>query len=352
MRSNGRLSLCLGLFLIAVLALDAVVADECPDAPSTPGDRRFNKNQLVVAAYNTEWLFWDRSNCPGSGCPWPNQEAAELHFKAIAQEIETLNADIVSLEEVQDCSALNRLISYMQSNSGYVPYLISGTDTATGQNVGLLTRVDPSMDLTRTDYRYEYPVYGSKCYGDSSSLKQVEVDTTGLSKHYYTIIKVNDIRILFVGIHLVAFPTMDVRCSQREAQASVVQYIVKSMEGQYDELIILGDCNDYSATPLDAAGDVPTSRVLEFLSMPTYSEDYVMTNVASVLPQSLRYSCWWDADDSCYDEGGKENTMIDHLLVSPGLNNVMVSGTIAHTYNASCKGYYSDHWPVVATFQF
>jgi len=42
--------------------------------------------------------------------------------------------------------------------------------------------------------------------------------------------------------------------SQREAQASVVQYIVKSMEGQYDELIILGDCNDYSATTLDAAG--------------------------------------------------------------------------------------------------
>eukprot|EP01102_Stenamoeba_stenopodia_P010063 TRINITY_DN2991_c0_g2_i1.p1 TRINITY_DN2991_c0_g2~~TRINITY_DN2991_c0_g2_i1.p1 ORF type:complete len:350 (-),score=69.13 TRINITY_DN2991_c0_g2_i1:233-1282(-) len=347
----SKLSCYVGLFLIVIVAFSAIAtADECPDAPSTPGDRRPNKNQLVVAAYNTEWLFWDRSNCPGSGCPWPNQAAAELHFKAIALEIETLNADIVSLEEVQDCSALQRLLSYMNPNTGYVPYLISGTDTATGQNVGLLTRVDPSMDLKRTDYRYDYPVYGSKCYG--SSLKQVEADTTGLSKHYYTVINVNDVRILFVGIHLVAFPTMDVRCSQREAQASVVQYIVKSMEGEYDELIILGDCNDYSATAVDAAGDIPTSRVLEFLSMPTYSEDYVMTNVASVLPQNLRYSCWWDADDSCYDEGGKENTMIDHLLVSPGLEKYMVSATIAHTYNATCKSYYSDHWPVVATFSF
>lgn len=37
----------------------------------------------------------------------------------------------------------------MGNNHGYVPYLLKGTDTATGQNVGILTRIDPISNLQR-----------------------------------------------------------------------------------------------------------------------------------------------------------------------------------------------------------
>ena len=60
-----------------------------------------------------------------------------------------------------------------------MPYLKKGTDSSTGQNVGLLTRVDPLVSLYRSEARYDYPVYGSKCgYTGTGS--------TGVSKHYIT----------------------------------------------------------------------------------------------------------------------------------------------------------------------
>ncbi len=31
----------------------------------------------------------------------------------------------------------------------YKPYLIKGTDTATGQNVGIITKIDPSSNMQR-----------------------------------------------------------------------------------------------------------------------------------------------------------------------------------------------------------
>jgi len=300
----------------------------------------------VVAAYNAEFLFLDRSNCPGSGCPWSDPADAELHFKDIATELSRLNADIISLEEVQDCTALKTLISYMPEDSGYVPYLVKGTDTSTGQNVGLLTRIDPSMDLTRTEDRANYPIKGSACYGNSSVQPKLETESTGISKHYYTIINVNGVRILFLGLHLVAFPVMPDRCAQREGQATVAQRIIEAMQGKFDEVVILGDFNDYSATVVDTAGDLPTSKVLAMLTEPV--DSLVLSEAAAPLPQSQRYSAWYDIDDSCYDEGGKENTMIDHLLFSSGFE--VLSTAIAHNYEASCKGFYSDHWPVVAVF--
>ena len=111
--------------------------------------------------------------------------------------IRNLNADLLALEEVEDCTVLSRLVALLP-NLGYRHYLIKGTDTATGllslfpassylslfctpnikyeptnshslfslllgQNVGLLTRVDPVRDLYRTTERVGYPMAGSDC---------------------------------------------------------------------------------------------------------------------------------------------------------------------------------------------
>jgi hypothetical protein len=48
-------------------------------------------------------------------------------------------------------------------SSGYKSYLRKGTDTYTGQNVGLLTRVDPVEDLWRSSNTAPYPISGSQC---------------------------------------------------------------------------------------------------------------------------------------------------------------------------------------------
>lgn len=64
--------------------------------------------------------------------------------------------------------------------------------------------------------------------------------------------------LMVAGLHFIAFPLMAARCSQREAQATVIQDV---MIGHTGESIILGDLNDYDNSILDTAGDVPISKV-------------------------------------------------------------------------------------------
>ena len=72
----------------------------------------------------------------------------------------------------------------------YLPYLKRGNDTSTGQNVGMLTKIDPSVNLYRTEERYTYPIQGSRCgYVGNPG-------TSGLSKHYITEFMINNINIV------------------------------------------------------------------------------------------------------------------------------------------------------------
>ena len=44
---------------------------------------------------------------------------------------------------------LRKLLAPLPEGHGYVPYLAFGADTYLGQNVGLLTRVDPERSRSR-----------------------------------------------------------------------------------------------------------------------------------------------------------------------------------------------------------
>jgi len=310
----------------------------CYVAPANPEDRRTNKSRLTVASFNAEWLFLDGTQCPGSGCPWANLAQAEEHLDKVASVVAEINADIIGFQEVQDCDVLEQLVSRIP-NGGYRYYLIRGTDTATGQNVGIITRVDPFVDLQRTALRVNFPITGSTCNyntpGDSA-----------VSKHLYTQFRVNSKTIFFVVVHFVAFPTTPDRCAQREAQATVIKNLINSTAPSNNEVILVGDYNDYDGVVLDKNNDMPTSRVLQFLKS---SRSPPLNTVASLVSQTNRYSSWWDKNSNCIVTSD-ELTTIDHILVSNGLFSSVTSGTYAHDYSASCTDFYPDHWPVVATF--
>ena len=131
---------------------------ECP-AVTSIGDRRADKNKLRLVQYNVEWLFIDyysSANCPGDGCSWKNQSQANTHLSYVSSVIKELEPDLINFCEVEGCDELNILKG--QLDNSYTPYLLKGTDTSTGQNVGMLTRVDPIKTLYRTEVRYDYPI--------------------------------------------------------------------------------------------------------------------------------------------------------------------------------------------------
>lgn len=331
------------IFLLSLAGL-AFSDTECPYV-STIGDRRSNKDKLRLVQYNVEWLFIDYyspMNCPGSGCTWVNQTQAETHMDYVSKVVKQLNPDIINFCEVEGCDELNILKDKLDDDT-YTPYLKKGTDTSTGQNVGMLTRVDPLVNLYRTELKYSYPIPGSKCGYTGSS------GSSGVSKHYITEFKFNGYDIAFIAAHLLAIPTDPSRCAQREAQASVLQNVIFGYVNKGYEVIMIGDFNDYDAQVLDMNSNKPTSRVLDILK--GYQGDlsglYELHNVAEEIVKEQRFSDWWDSDNNCNTASQQDYSMIDHILVTDTIRKNIANVYIYHGYDEYCGKYNSDHYPVV-----
>ncbi len=212
-----------------------------------------------------EWLFLNSTSttvkCPGD-CPWKRKADALLHLKSIASRIRAADADIVVLAEVQDCDVGRVLLREVDDPTlrfylipgkyGYFALLqlyhsidsvpaqyFLGSDTATGQNVALLTRIDPSGPLSRSEARVQYPVRGSSCGYRSRQNRKAQAggkaESSGVSKHFVarfvlpnplcyqalsSSCSVSAIEISLIAAHLVSKPTDPRACAQREAQAT------------------------------------------------------------------------------------------------------------------------------------
>ena len=332
------------LFLFLSFLVNLIKADtECPNVPSSliGVDKRADKTKLRLVQYNVEWLFIDyysNSNCPGDGCSWHNSTAAQTHLSYVSKVISDLNPDIINFCEIEGCDELNMLIN----DATYTPYLIKGTDTSTGQNVGLITRVNPVTSLYRTENKYSYPIAGSKCgYTGTGS--------TGVSKHYITEFKIGSTNLALIGAHFVAIPTEASRCAQREGQASILQPVIAEYISKGYEVIMMGDFNDFDGQVPDVNNNQPTSQVLNILKgqFGDYKGQYTLTSVAENVAQSQRYSDWYDSDNNCNTQSSKDYSMIDHVLVTNGIKNKIANVNFYHGYSEYCGTYNSDHYPVI-----
>ena len=322
---------------------------ECPTV-YYPGDRRADKNALRLVQYNVEWLFIDyyaSADCPGNGCAWHTLDDAETHLSYVVNVLKELQPDIINFCEIEGCDELNILKSYL--GTSYYPYLKKGTDTATGQNVGILTKVDPIVSLYRSEEKIAYPISGTKCGSTTAS------GTSGVSKHYITEFKLYyGLKVAMIGAHLLAIPTDPARCVQREAQAQVLQNIVSSYIEREYEIILLGDMNDFDAETLDINSDKPTSRVLDIIKGLDGQKKgtYELTNIAYRIKQNERYSDWWDSDNNCNTASNLDYSMIDHVLVTDKIRKNIMNTFIYHGYDEFCGKYDSDHYPVVVDLIF
>ncbi|KAJ3314116.1 hypothetical protein HDU93_004789, partial [Gonapodya sp. JEL0774] len=367
--SSGRQRRLLTLLILALFALSASAVRKlapglkpepwlgeaaaprgpiCNRPPEKPEDRRTDKDSLSVLVYNVEWLFYKGNKrsviaCPGKGCTWKNLDDAQTHFEHVAAIIATANADVVHLSEVESCDALERLVALLP-DMGYRHYLVEGTDSYTGQNVGLLTRVDPVRVLDRTEEKLPFPLPDSHCgtswaaaaagtFHGQDPKKVVDLDLLGatedeeeaatvgdygLSKHYVTRIVASGKSIWLAGVHFLAMPQDPLRCTKREVQATVLKnYLQKLSTFEKEELIIMGDFNDFDHDVPDASGpeDEPISRALYIAKSTTTPP---LLNAASLWTDSTeRYSNWFDRNRNCRDDAGDEHALIDHALVSP-----------------------------------
>ena len=333
-------------FVFASLFFRAAFSEsECKVIQTDYSDNRLDKNNLRLVQFNMEWLFIDyykNADCPGNGCTWKNESEINIHIDHLTNVINDLQPDIMNICEIEGCDELDALIN--QTNDSYMPYLIKGTDTSTGQNVGIMTKITPNSNLYRSELKVPYPIDGSNCNYNGTS------GTHGVSKHYITEFTINDINIAMIGAHLLSMPTDPKRCTEREAQALVIQNIIKEyIEKQY-EIIFIGDLNDYDKDVLDINEHLPISQVLDIIKGNNI-DDYTLYSVAQFIPQKERFTNWWDSQNNCQEL--KENyAMIDHILTTKYLQSKIKNAFIYHKYKEYCGKWDSDHYPVVVDFEF
>jgi exonuclease III len=248
----------------------------------------------------------------------------------------------VNFCEIEGCDELYYLLDKNVSND-FLPYLKSGTDYSTGQNVGILTKIDPIISLYRTEFRASYPMKNSNCGYNGAN------QTTGVSKHYITEYKVDNMLLAMISAHLIAFPTDSTRCAEREAQSSVLQKIIQDYITKNYEIIVLGDFNDFDENVDDLNNNIPTSQVLDILKgklIETQENIYQLYSVANLIEKNMRYTDWYDKNNDCISETS-EFSMIDHILVTKNIYNKITNAFMYHGYKEYCGKYNSDHYPIV-----
>lgn len=323
-----RRSLC--PLLVCLLVAGGGAASELVLPPESAAFR--------VVAFNAEWLFDGRNDTVGSCGHCSSPAAADEHLNAIAVVLGALAPDYVSLAEVEDAAVLARLNVLL--GGSYHEIFVEGTDTATGQDVAALSRLAPTRSPSRTSERAAYPVPGSRLACGAGS--------QGVSKNYVAELDLGGIPVTLIGVHFLAYPDRCDRSIQREAQASVIAKAARAALARGNEVVVLGDVNDFDSAAPDAAGNRPTSRVLDLLKdlVPEAAGDELV-NVCATLPQAERFTDWYDRDDDGLDDGAAEHSQIDYVLVSRGLADRVRYVAIAHTTPA---GVVSDHWPIVVDF--
>lgn len=306
LRSQSLLPLCLLL-----LACGAPIAQDLRHARH----EAYSGDQLVLMAWNAEFL-WD-GVAPEEGeidFPWRGSPAkAAKHMADVAEVVRAHDPDILHLAEVENLSALETFNEKFLAASGYRAYLVPGTDTATGQDVGLLSRIE--LDSIARDPRKGRSGKRSK----------------SVSKHYVATLRVGDLRLGLVGLHLLARPTRQSRKADREAQADAIRRMARDLVDRGHSVIVWGDFNDFDGQTLDRSGNRPITRVLEWIRDldPDDPHDDLI-NVAGHLPREARYTHGRDA--------------IDHVLLSPDLAERLVEVEIPHDHDPHAI---TSHYPIV-----
>ncbi len=319
----GKRTLC----LLLVVLLSSLICIGALDPVPGPAPATFR-----VVAFNAEWLF-DGVN--DSIDHWGTPARARQHLEAVAAALQPLDADYISLAEVENAAVLSELNTLL--GNGYSQVFVQGTDTSTGQDVAALSILAPIQTPSRTDERITYPVTGS--------LLNCGTGSYGVSKNYAADFDLAGTPVTIIGAHLLAYPDRCDRSIQREAQATALANLAREALSRGREVIVLGDLNDFDDAAADAAGNRPSSRVLSILkNLDPAADGDELVNVCAALPQEDRYTDWYDRDGDGVDDGAREHSQIDFVLVSRRLAERVSYVTIAHTTPA---GEVSDHWPIV-----
>jgi endonuclease/exonuclease/phosphatase family metal-dependent hydrolase len=289
------------------------ILDRLPDDTDAPQPVvRAEPGKIVVAAYNVLNLFddYDDPYRDDEGTPAkPRQEMERL-----AQSIESLGADVIAMEEVENRDYLQRFVDVILPDLGYNEVvLFEGNDTR-GIDVALVSRVPIGEVRSHRHLKFK---------GPDGAVQHFQRDLLAV-----TLLPEGGEPMQVWVVHLKSKRGDDPTSEPiREAEAMEIRRLLdRELAGDPQaRIIVTGDFNDTpdSVSLRTIIGNGPTTL---------WSAHTDLQN-----PDVLTYN------------EGEFKSMIDYMLCTPALHEHYVPGSF-RVPQGSIETTGSDHNPIVATF--
>lgn len=328
-----------GILALALFASLAPAKDKGQDKGHDKG------RVLRIATFNLEWLTASAHETPMA--PWRDEAGLEAHRRALARILaHDVRADIVCVLESTSRAALDKFVAEPElRRAGYRVLHLESGDTGTGQDVAFLVRIP--LD----SFKGEKGDAQIRRFADtlevSGPLRSKDPRRQRLTKHAVVCLS-SPLKVCVMGLHLLAHPDDRGRTVRREIQARIAAGLIRREIVAKGYLpIVVGDLNDFDP---DVSKDSVTLskkrnvvRLLKDFDASRPGPE--LYNAAEeIVPESERYSAWWDKNKNGKRDSTDPVSLIDHVLLDHALAPRLIRVRILHE---SQDGSVSDHWPVV-----
>lgn len=275
---------------------DGMVVDTSVDTqvPKEAADVR-------IMSWNVENLF-DSKDDPNtfdegsSGRDIPKESAVQLKLDRIAKVIKSTDADIISLQEVENDDMMAELVKRLD---GYeAPMILRGNDPR-GIDVAILSKYPVARTISHATDRFERE---GESYRMARDALEVFINAKGHSLHLFA---------LHLRSQLGGFPSDQKRIAEAEYVRSLAE---RHIQSGTPNTIILGDLND-----------TPDSTVLNELKK-------VMTDPSETIPANDRWTVRYRSPEQ-----------YDYVLVEEALAPKVTNTYIRHGGDVNST---SDHSPI------
>ncbi len=290
------------------------ILDKLPGTTDAPKPvPRAKPGQLVVASYNSLNLFDDEDDPYRQDEDTPAKPREEMMH--LAQGIESLNADVIAMEEVENRDYLQRFVDVFLPDLGYKEVVLFEGNDMRGIDVALISRVP--IGAVRSNRHLKFAGEDGVQQHFQRDLLQVTVEPEGGEPLEIWVVHLKSKR----GDD----PYSDVI---RMAEATEIrrQLDARLTTDAEARILITGDFND-----------TPESKTIQKilgegeLALWSAHTDLANPNVDT------------------YNEG-RYKSMIDFMLCTPAMHRQYVKGSF-QVVQGSIETTGSDHNPIVATFK-
>ena len=301
----------LAIISFLLLCHPAYALSDNEDRSHIPSSKTFD-----VVTWNIEW-FGDKSRGPSD---------TELQFQNVVQIIDSLQADLIGVQEIYDGEQFERLLDSLKNYDGFITnYGWGGDPDAPGLDVGFIynnqtiqarsNRVVTGYGFTSYDWASRFPL------------------------EFEFVVKIGSTSVRMNALVVHAKARSDFSSYERRVEASG-----QIKNNYFDEhllqvpLVYLGDYNDTMNNSI--AGDDLTSPYQNFIDDPYYE---VVT-----LPLEEAGEASWPGIGSRYDA-----SMLDHITINRFLSEEWLRDS-EQVYQPEYIDRYtqttSDHYPVRVRF--